>query len=154
MSTPPPTTTPPPRAPSSAAGYLVVFAIGLLMGVVLIVVMLRTLDARKTWQDRYPAALMQLYQAQMAQLSGNLESNRCTTGGTRVHLQTMRALSNDLEPAFPDLREHRGFVAHADETRRTLDAALAAPPTDCASLRQTIDSINETCSACHQDMRG
>lgn len=153
MSTIPPSVTPPPRA-SSVAGHLVVFAIGLLVGVVLVVVMLRTLDARKTWQDRYPAALMQLYQAQMAQLSGNLDANRCAPTDTLVHLQTMRALSNDLEPAFPDLRDHRGFVAHAADARRTLDAALAAPPADCASLRATIDSIGETCRACHQDMRG
>jgi hypothetical protein len=154
MSTTPPTATPPPRAPSSAAGYLVVFAIGLLVGVVLIVVMLRTFDARKTWQDRYPAALMQLYQAQMAQLSGDLDANRCAVSDALPHLQTMRALSNDLEPAFPELRDHRGFVAHAANARRTLDAALATPPADCASLRMTIDAIGETCGACHQDMRG
>lgn len=154
MSTTPPSATPPPRTPSSAAGYLAVFAIGLLVGLVLIVVMLRTLDARKTWQDRYPTALMQLYQAQLAQLSGNLDANRCAPTDTLAHLQTMRALSNDLEPAFPDLRDHRGFVAHAADARRTLDAALALPPMDCASLRTTIDSIGETCGACHQDMRG
>lgn len=154
MSKTPPTATPPPRAPSSAAGYLVVFAIGLLFGVVLIVVMLRTLDARKTWQDRYPAAVMQLYQAQMAQLSSDLDANRCAVSDALPHLQTMRALSNDLGPAFPDLRDHRGFVAHADNTRRTLDAALATPPADCASLRMTIDAVSETCGACHQDMRG
>ena len=154
MSTTPPSASPPPRAPSPAAGYLVVFAIGLLVGVVLIVVMLRTFDARKTWQDRYPAALMQLYQAQMAQLSGDLDSNRCAVSDALPHLQTMRALSDDLEPAFPDLRDHRGFVAHADDARRTLDAALASPPKDCAGLHMTIDSIGDTCSACHQDMRG
>lgn len=153
MSTTPPSATP-PRTPSSAAGYLVVFAIGLLVGVVLIVVMLRTFDARKTWQDRYPAALMQLYQAQMAQLSGNLDSNRCAVSDALPHLQTMRALSNDLEPAFPELRDHRGFVAHAARARRTLDVALATPPADCASLRMTIDAIGDTCGACHQDMRG
>ncbi|MDR6992595.1 hypothetical protein [Luteimonas sp. 3794] len=154
MSTAPPPPTQSPRTPPSAAGYLVVFAIGLLMGIVLIVVMLRVLDARKTWQDRYPAALMQLYQAQMAQLSGNLDANRCATSDTVGHLQTMRALSNDLEPAFPALRDHRGFVAHAADARRTLDTALASPPVDCAGLRTTIDSIGATCSACHQDVRG
>lgn len=153
MSTTPPSATP-RRTPSAAAGYLVVFVIGLLVGVVLIVVMLRIFDARKTWQDRHPAALMHLYQAQVAQLSGDLDSNRCAANDALPQLQTMRALSNDLEPAFPDLRGHRGFIAHAANTRRTLDAALATPPADCASLRMTIEAIGETCSACHQDMRG
>jgi len=152
MSTTPPAA-PPPRA-SSAAGYLVVFAIGLLVGIVLIVVLLRAFEGRRTWEDRYPAALMQLYQAQMAQLSNTLDANRCAPADTLTHLQTLRALSNDLEPAFPDLRDHRGFVAHAGRTRDTLDAALASPPTDCAQLRTTIDTIGTHCSACHQDMRG
>ncbi|WP_236550998.1 hypothetical protein [Luteimonas sp. 9C] len=141
-------------AGASAAGYLVVFVIGLLAGLVLVVVMLRTLDARKTWQDRYPTALMQLYQAQMAQLSATLDANRCAPAETVSHLHTMRALSNDLEPAFPDLRDHRGFVAHAADARRVLDAALATPPQDCARLRTTLHAIGETCNACHQDMRG
>lgn len=154
MSTTPPAAPPPPRASSAAAGYLVVFVIGLLVGIVLIVVLLRAFEGRRTWEDRYPTALMQLYQAQMAQLSNTLEANRCAPADTLVHLQTLRALSNDLEPAFPDRRDHRGFVAQASRTRDTLDTALASPPTDCARLRTTIDAIGTQCSACHQDMRG
>ena len=153
MSDTPPSAAP-PRKPSAAAGYLVVFAIGLLVGIMLIVVLLRAFESRKTWQDRYPAALMQLSQAQMAQLSGALEANRCASADALPHLHMLRALSNDLERAFPDLRDHRRFSAHAAESRRTLDAALSSPPMDCAQLRTTIDAVSETCSACHQDMRG
>lgn len=153
MSTPAPP--PSPRAePSAAARYLVVFGIGLVVGLVLVVVLLRAFESRKTWQDRYPQALMQLYQAQMAQLSGTLEANRCAPTDTLAHLQTLRALSNDLEPAFPDLRDHRIFAAHAADARRTLDTALASPPTQCETLRATIDAIGESCGNCHRDMAG
>lgn len=154
MSAPPPVTTPPHSEPSTAARYLVVFVVGLVVGIVLIVVLLRALEGRKTWQDRYPAALMQLYMAQSAQLSADLEANRCAATDTLARLQTLRALSNDLEPAFADLRDHAGFASHASRMRGTLDAALALPPNDCAGLRRTIDAIGETCSGCHQDMRG
>lgn len=146
---------PSPRrdAPSSAAGFAVVFAIGVLAGVVLVVVSLRAFEGRRTWQDHYPAAVMQLYQAHMAQLSGKLDANRCGTTDTLAQLQTMRAVSNDLEPAFEDLRDHRGFLAHAAEMRRTLDTMLAAPPADCTHLRRAIDQLGEHCRACHQDLR-
>ncbi len=142
------------QPPSAAARYLVVFAIGLLLGIVAVVMLLRVFDGRKTWQDRYPAAVMQLYQAHMAQLSGNVEANRCAPTDNLVHLQAMRALGNDLEPAFPDLREHRGFVAAAGQMRRTLDATLASPPLNCTSLDAAAKQIGEACSACHQDFRG
>ena len=150
-----PTPPPSPRAEASAAArYLVVFGIGLVVGLVLVVVLLRAAEGRKTWQDRYPQALMQLYQAQMAQLSGSLDANRCAPTDTLAHLQTLRALSNDLEPAFPDLRDHRTFTTHAADARRTLDAALASPPMQCEALRATIDAIGETCGNCHRDMTG
>lgn len=150
-----PTPPPSPRAEASAAArYLVVFGIGLVVGLVLVVVLLRAVEGRKTWQDRYPQALMQLYQAQMAQLSDTLDANHCAPTDTLAHLQTLRALSNDLEPAFPDLRDHRTFTTHAADTRRTLDAALASPPMQCESLRATIDAIGETCGNCHRDMTG
>ncbi|WP_101927105.1 MULTISPECIES: hypothetical protein [Luteimonas] len=149
---------PPARAPSTppsaAARYFVVFVVGLVVGVVAVVMLLRVIDSRRTWEDRYPGAVMQLYQAQMAQLSGNVDANRCAPTDNLVHLQAMRALGNDLDPAFPDLRAHRGFVAHGAHLRRTLDAALAAPPSDCGSLGATVQQIGETCSACHQDFRG
>lgn len=152
-----PTSTPDPvparRSPSPTAGYVVMFGIGVMVGIVLIVVALRALESRRTWQDRYPGALMQLYQAQMAHLSDDLEASRCDARDTLPQLQTLRALSDDLEPAFADLRDHRGFVDHAVDMRRTLDASLASAPRDCNGLRRTIDRLGESCRACHQDLR-
>jgi len=154
MSADPSPSMPPRPEPSAAARYLVVFVVGLVVGVVLIVVLLRAVEGRKSWQDRYPMALMQLYMAQSAQLSAALDANRCAVTDTLPHLQTLRALSNGLEPAFADLRDHKGFVSHAAAMRGTLDATLASPPADCTGLRTAIDAIGENCSGCHQDMRG
>lgn len=152
MSMPDPPRTP-ARPPSAAAGYAVVFVIGLVFGLFLLVTALRAVESRKTWQDHYPGAVMQLYQAHMAQLDRRIADDRCARTDTQVHFESLRGLSNDLEPAFPGLRDHRGFVPYADQTRRTLDAALASLPTGCAALETTLRAVRDTCDACHRDFR-
>src|SRR5690606_5879478 len=85
MSTPKPQATPidpsaprPPRKPPSAAGrYLFLFLLGLVIGVVAVVMLLRALENRKGWQDHYPTAAMQLMSAHTAQLRQKLDANRC-----------------------------------------------------------------------------
>ena len=156
MSTTPPATsaaTPARKPPSAAAKYLFVFAIGLVLGMIAIVMLLRSLESRKTWQDHYPHAVMQLFSAQTAQLRANAEANRCNPTDTLPFLQSLRSLGNDLEPAFPDLREDQRFATHASHFRATLDAALASPPLGCESLAQANKQIGEACKACHQDFR-
>ena len=52
MSTTPPSTpasAPARKPPSTAAKYLFVFAIGLVLGMIAIVMLMRSLEARKTW---------------------------------------------------------------------------------------------------------
>lgn len=154
-------TTPPPspessraRKPPSAAGrYLFVFLLGLVLGIVAVVMLLRTLDARKTWHDRYPEALMHVLSAQSAQLRENAEANRCSPTDTLPHLQSLRSLGNDFERAFPDLREDRRFVSHAAQFRGTLDAALATPAVGCEGVTRAANAVDEACKACHQDFR-
>lgn len=153
MSTPPDAATPGTK-PSAAGRYLFLFLLGLVLGIVAVVMLLRALEGRKTWQDHYPDAVMHLLSAHKAQLQGNLDANRCNPTDTLPHLQAMRSLGNDFEPAFPDLREDQRFIAHAGKFRATLDAALASPPLNCTSASAIDKSIGEACKACHQDFRG
>ena len=113
--------TEPTRPPSAASRYAVVFVIGLVSGLFALLVILRVVESRRTWDTRYPGALMHLYQAQLAQLHGDLAAGACTPARALPRLETMRALSNDLEPAFPDLRDHRRFVAYRDQLRDAID---------------------------------
>ena len=159
MSTPQPQATPSrpsaPRTPPSSAGrYLFVFLLGLVLGVVAVVMLLRTLEGRRTWQDHYPVATMQLMAAHSAQLRQKLDANRCAATDVLPHLQALRTLGNDLDPAFRDLRENTRFSAHTGGFRATLDAALAAPPLNCGGLKATLESIGTDCKACHTDFRG
>lgn len=144
-----------PRTPPSAAGrYLFVFLLGLVLGIVCLVMLLRALEGRKTWQDHYPLATMQLMSAHSAQLRQKLDANRCSATDVLPHLQALRTLGNDLDPAFHDLRENTRFATHTGGFRATLDAALSAPPLNCSGLKATLDTIGADCKACHTDFRG
>jgi hypothetical protein len=154
MSIPPeatPATT--PAKPSTASRYLFVFLIGLVIGAIAVVMALRTIEAKKTWQDRFPEAAMDVMQAHMAQLKASTEANRCSATDTLPHLQALRTISNDIEPAFGDMREDARFSKHASTLRATLDAALASPPLNCAGVAAATGKIGDACKACHQDFR-
>lgn len=144
----------PEQKPSVAGRYLFLFLLGLVLGIVAVVMLLRTLEARKTWRDHYPHATMQLLSAHSAQLREKIAANRCNPTDTLPHLQAMRSLGNDLDPAFVDLRDDRRFGEHASHFRATLDAALASPPLNCTGAEATATGIGEACKACHQDFRG
>lgn len=141
------------KPPSQAGRYLFLFLLGLVLGVVALVMLLRALDARKTWRDHYPAATMHVLSAHMAQLRGKIEANRCNPTDILPHLQSIRSLGNDFEPAFPALRDDRRFAAHASDFRATLDTALGSPPLNCTGAGETASAIGATCKACHQDFR-
>lgn len=140
--------------PSAASRYFFVFLVGLVIGAIAVVMILRTIEARKTWEDRYPVAAMDVFQAHMARLKASTEANRCSATDTLPHLQALRTMANDLEPAFRDLGEDTRFSKHASNLRAVLDSSLASPPLNCAGVEATTGRIGESCKACHQDFRG
>lgn len=134
--------------------YLFLFLLGLVIGVLGVVMLMRALESRKDWTDHYPEAAMHMMQAHMARLGGSIEANRCAATDVLPHLQALRVIGNDLEPAFPDLRDDSRFTQHAGRLRATLDDALGSPPLNCASATATSENIGKACMACHQDFRG
>ena len=139
---------------SSAFGrYFFVFLLGLVLGAIAVVMLMRTWDARKTWQDRWHVAAMHTMNAHLKTLEGKTGENRCSATDTLPHLQTLRAIANDFEPAFPDLRDDERFVKHASGLRATLDNALSAPPINCEGVNAVAAKIGESCKSCHQDFR-
>ena len=144
---------PPPRS-SAASRFFFVFLIGLFVGIVGVVMVLRALEGRKTWEDRFPEAAMAVMSAHVAQLQASVKNNRCGASDVIPHMQTLRLLANDVEPAFPGLRDDERFVQHAGQLRATLDGVLSAPPLACAGTEAALKQINEDCTACHQEFRG
>jgi len=134
----------------NAARYLFLFLIGLVVGVVGTVMAMRAIDAR---QDHFPTSVMHVQDWHVGQLKANTDQNRCAATDTLPPLQALRTMANDIEPAFPDLRDDARFTKHASDLRATLDGALAGPPLNCAGVGTTLASIGEDCKACHQDFR-
>lgn len=140
----------PSRTQSTASRYLIVLILGLLIGVVATVMLMRALQAR---QDPFPESLMQVMSKQSHLLGESQKQNRCTVNDTTPLLQSLRALSNDLELAFPSLRDDARFQQHASAFRATLNNALATTPADCAALAKVTEQLGNDCKACHQDFR-
>lgn len=143
-----------PARPPSASRYLFLFLLGLAIGIIGIVMVLRAIEGRKTWEDHFPDAVMHVMQAHAAQLGAATKANRCGATDVLPHLQTLRYLANDLEPALPGLSDDARFTEHASHFRATLDSALATPPLNCAGVEATLKQVGEACKACHQDFRG
>ncbi|WP_449447927.1 cytochrome c [Thermomonas brevis] len=144
----------PTRKPSTAGRYLFLLILGLVVGAVATVMLLNTWESRKTTQDRLPDALMQVQQWHKDQLKMAMDQNRCSATDVLPHLQALRAMGNDLEPAFPDLRDDERFRTAAAAMRAATDKAIAAPPLSCESLAATMKSLGDSCKACHRDFRG
>lgn len=149
----------PPGAPRPAPGsmasrYFFMLLIGLFAGAMGVVMVLRAIEARKTWEDRFPHAAMQVMTAHAARLKGTVAANRCGAADILPHVQALRVLANDLEPAFPGLEDDARFSGHAVRMRVTLDQVLESPPTACPDAEAALVEINRACRACHQDFRG
>ncbi len=140
---------PTPR-PSAAGRYLFLFLLGLFVGAMCSVMLLRALQART---DAFPDALMQVMAKQQGELKKAIDANRCSVSDALPRLQSLRAMANDLETAFPSLRDDARFAATASGLRGSLDTALANPPGDCAALAEVQGKVSEGCLACHRDFR-
>lgn len=136
---------------SNASRYFFLLMVGLVIGAVLTVVALRAIQSR---QDPFPGSVMHVMSKHAGLLKQNVEKNRCSTTDALPHLQALRIMGNDLELAFPSLADDQRFAQHASDYRRTLDAALQAPPEDCAAAGATLGDVGGACKACHQDFKG
>jgi hypothetical protein len=149
MSDPGPVTTATPRN-GNGSRYLFLFLLGLVIGIVATVMAVRALNERK---DHFPESVMHVQQWHLGQLKGNVEQNRCVPIDTLPHLQALRTMVNDIEPAFPGLRDDKRFAEHAGKLRGSLDGALASPPLSCEGVTKLVATVGEGCKACHQDFR-
>ena len=143
--------TDPNRKPSNAGRYLFLLLLGLVLGAVASVMVMRALQAR---QDPFPKALMHVQQWHMGQLKADMESNRCAATDALPHLQALRNSAVDLDAAFPKLADDQRFQAASAAMRAATDKAVSAPPLTCEGLGATMKSLGDGCKACHQDFRG
>ncbi|WP_447939844.1 hypothetical protein [Pseudoxanthomonas mexicana] len=139
------------KKPSAASRYFFLFLIGLVVGAICTVMAMRALQAR---QDPFPHSVMHVMGKHAGQLADKVKENRCAATDTIPHVRTLRAMANDLELAFPGLADDARFKSHTSQFRADLDAALSAPPTDCAAASTLVEKVAADCKACHQDFKG
>ena len=139
------------KKPSAASRYFFLFLIGLVVGAICTVMAMRALQAR---QDPFPHSVMHVMGKHAGQLADKVKENRCAATDTIPHVRTLRAMANDLELTFPGLADDARFKSHTSQFRADLDAALSAPPTDCAAAATLVDKVGADCKACHQDFKG
>jgi cytochrome c556 len=105
-------------------------------------------------QGAYPRGVMAGMQHHFDALRKQLADPACPPDASRVPLARLRALSDEVVPAFietrapgPDFEQrHRAFVS-------SLDRALATPPTDCTALNALAKDLGDQCEACHLEFR-
>ena len=141
----------PNRRPSNFGRYLFLLILGLVLGAIATVMAMRALNERK---DHFPDALMHVQQWHMGQLKADMEQNRCNATDILPHLQALRMTSNDLDAAFPSLRDDTRFTAASAAMRAAMDKAIANPPLTCEGVGAAMKDIGQTCKGCHQDFRG
>lgn len=146
-------TSPDPARPKTSAfgRYMFVLLLGLVLGAVATVMMMNAWMARK---DHFHGSVMHVQNWHLKQLENKAKENRCAATDTIPHLKALRTMADDIEPAFPDLRDDQRFVGHASAIRATLDAALSAPPLNCDGVGTVVKKIDENCGACHQEFKG
>ncbi|MDQ3039551.1 MAG: hypothetical protein M3R16_07130 [Pseudomonadota bacterium] len=140
----------PNRRPSNAGRYLFLMVLGLALGAVATVMVLRSMEQRK---DHFPEALMHVQQWHMAQLNSGMEQNRCNPTDTLPHLQALRMTATDIDAAFADLREDQRFATASSAMRATMDQVITNPPLTCEGVGAAIKQIGESCKGCHQDFK-
>jgi hypothetical protein len=150
MNDPQPNDTSTKKPPSNAQKFLFMLILGLVLGVIATVMALRAIEAR---QDHFPDSVMQVQQWHLGQLKSNVERSRCSATDTIPHIKTLREMGNDLEPAFPDLRDDERFAKAASGMRASLDSALSSPPLNCSGVEKLVADVGNSCKACHQDFR-
>lgn len=137
-------------AGNAKARYLFLLLLGLAIGILGTVMVMRAIEAR---EDPYPPSVMHVMDAHMDALGANVKQNRCAATDTLPHLQTLRLVSNDIEVAFDGEFDDPRFAEHASDLRAALDDALSSPPLNCAGVGTTLKQIGGKCKACHQDFR-
>ncbi|MEO6154317.1 MAG: hypothetical protein ABIP16_01140 [Thermomonas sp.] len=145
MSTPDPN-----RRPSNAGRYLFLLILGLAVGIFGTVMVLRAMEQKK---DHFPQALMQVQAWHMDQLGKDKGQNRCNATDILPHLQALRMTANDIDAAFPDLRDDPRFGKASSAMRATMDKVMTNPPLTCEGVGAAMKEIGQFCKGCHQDFK-
>ena len=126
--------------------YAVCIVLGLLIGAIATVITMNTLDSRR---DHYPDSLMHVMGHELGMASKTAEQPTCNDN--RNALDKLSMLSNDIIIAMPDDGEpDRVFHQYIKNFQEKVELARQS---DCASRKQAVTDVKNSCSDCHRDYR-
>lgn len=128
---------------------LILLVVGLLVGALLTVIAINTLNRGTA----YPNAVMALMGQQMKAIDQSIKQSRCASTDLTPRLQTLRFVANDIEPAFADMKDEVQFGRYAADLRSAADAALMTPPASCAAATAMLSHLDKACDSCHRDYK-
>ena len=129
--------------------YLILLLIGLAVGIIGTGIVMNAMNR----ETAYSKGVMAVMGAQMKALNKSVKENRCTANDLLPRFQTLRAVANDIEPAFMPTADDDKFGHRASDLRAAEDAALMTPLSTCATATAVIHKIGDTCGNCHQDFK-
>lgn len=126
-----------------------------IIGLVLGAVAANTVGNVLRMRDAYPRAVMTVMRHHMGALQGALKHQKCPADATRLHLQRLSAVSQDILPAFggKDGSIDPHFKTEADHLQAAFDQALTTAPASCANLAKAMQQIGDNCDSCHRQFR-
>jgi len=129
---------------------VVLFLIGLAVGALGTLAAVNALNRHTPWNK----ATMTVIAHQMKGMDESVKANKCASTDLLPRLQTLRAVANDIEPAFADEIKDAQFNRYAADLRGAADAALATPPASCKAASAALSNLGKACDSCHRDFRG
>ncbi len=129
--------------------YALLIVLGLAIGIIGTVMAMNALNSG----PHLPQGLMAMQAFHMKGLDTNIKQNHCAPTDNLPHLQALRSLSNDIEPIFLPIENETRFRQKASNMRASIDAVLAAPPADCASVGAAMTKIGHECKGCHDEFK-
>ena len=105
-------------------------------------------------RSAYPDGVMSVMQHHLGTLAHSMRQGKCPARATQLHLERLKAMQPDIVPAFAgDVGARPDFRKHAQKLDTAIQAALAAAPADCPSLRKAVSNIGGACKSCHEIYR-
>jgi hypothetical protein len=131
--------------------YVMMILVGIALGAFGTVAVLNALRAGTA----FPRGVMAVSGHHMAAMREAVVASPCQPQQMTKHLQALRVLADDIEPAFlPDGMADPTFSRYALDLQTRLDAALArVPAAECKDLSIELGNVNDACKACHRDYR-
>lgn len=134
--------------------YLVLFLIGLFMGIACTVIGMNALSKGSEMKHGTMASLAY----HMAAIGQMIERNQCDAEQSAQHIAAIEYSARDVNHAFrmdfdPESSDWKHFKKYSADMVAAANTHHASPPADCDALKQARSDLGQGCKMCHRDFK-